>query len=220
MLLSVYKKMSWLVIGLSGVSCAGKTSLAHSIRDWFNNPVIVRKFYPHLTIGQVKLVSQDDYFWPIDHANHEWITVNGIKHINREQLSALDMDRMCGDLMEIIGNAGPYTKGEDSESASDNTAPLNILIIEGFLIFNHTFVAELCQIKICLTISFDKCFARRTARIYKQRTPPGYFENYTWPLYESHFDEFKNMEKLLVIDGGESKKSCSDKALSLIKMYL
>lgn len=211
--------MSWLVIGVSGISCSGKTSLAQSLQNVFSDSVTSETFYPNLTIGQVKLVCQDDYFWPIDHPNHEWIKVNDVSHINREQLSALDMDRMCDDLMKIIGNGDVYTKGTISSSNEASTA-LNILIIEGFMIFNHKFVAELCQIKICLSISYEQCFARRSVRVYKQRTPPGYFENYTWPLYERHFNEYKNMEGLIIIDGGDSKESCIDKALSFIRMYL
>ncbi|KAG4078795.1 hypothetical protein HA402_015385 [Bradysia odoriphaga] len=210
--------MSWLVIGVSGVSCSGKTSLAQSIANVFSDSVLTEKFYPNLKIGQVKLVCQDDYFWPIDHPKHEWVKVNGVDHINREQLSALDMDKMCDDLMRIIGNENVVSKGSITAAAVSN--PLNILIIEGFLIFNHKLTAELCQVKICLSISFENCFDRRKVRVYKQRTPPGYFENYTWPLYESHFNEFKNTEGLIIINGGDTMESCTDKALSFIKMYL
>lgn len=210
--------MSWFVIGVSGVSCSGKTSLAQSIKDVFSDSVLTEQFFPKFTIGQVKLVCQDDYFWPIDHPNHEWIKVNDVNHINREQLSAMDMDKMCDDLMQIIGNDNVYLK--NSINASESSVPLNILIIEGFLIFNYKLTAELCQVKICLNISFEKCFDRRKVRVYKQRTPPGYFERYTWPLYESHFNEYKNMENLVIIDGGDSKESCTDKALLFIKNYL
>lgn len=211
--------MSWLIIGVSGVSCSGKTSLAQSLVSVFRESVLSEKFYPDLKIGQVKLVCQDDYFWPIDHPNHEWVNVSGINHINREQLSALDMDKMCDDLMRIIGNGNVFSKGSITANG-EMSDPLNILIIEGFMIFNHKLIAEMCQVKIGLSISFEKCFDRRIVRVYKQRTPPGYFESYTWPLYESHFNEYKNMEGLLIIDGGDTMESCTDKALSFIKMYL
>lgn len=211
--------MSWLVIGVSGVSCSGKTSLAQSIANLCKDSVSIEKSYTNLKIGQVKLVCQDDYFWPIDHPNHEWVKVNNIDHINREQLSALDMDKMCDDLMRIIGNGDAFSRGSITAGQTSNNL-LNILIIEGFLIFNHKLIAELCQVKICLDISFEKCFDRRKVRVYKQRTPPGYFESYTWPLYETHFSEYKNMDNLIVIDGGDTMESCFDKAWSFIQLYL
>lgn len=172
-------------------------------------------FRKNLKIDQVKLINQDNYFWPIDWPKHEWI--KDLNHINREQLSALDMDKMCEDLITIIGNGNVYVKETNRQN---ELVVLNILIIEGFLIFNHTLTAELCQVKICIDISFEQCFDRRKQRVYKQPTPPGYVERYLWPLYGKHFDEYKNMERLHVINGGDSKKLCTDKALAVIKSYL
>lgn len=43
---------------------------------------------------------------------------------------------------------------------------LNILIIEGFLIFNHPVTFDICNVKYHLHVPYEVCYARRVKRTY------------------------------------------------------
>jgi nicotinamide/nicotinate riboside kinase len=66
-----------LIIGISGVTCGGKTTLAYKLNKMFPTS---------------KLISQDDYFLDVDDPRHTWITE--LNHINFDILSSLDMEKM------------------------------------------------------------------------------------------------------------------------------
>lgn len=75
----------WIVIGISGVSCGGKTTLANALH----------KRYP----GSV-VFSQDDYFHPVDSDKH--VLIPELNHFNWDILAAFDMDRMRSDITKKL----------------------------------------------------------------------------------------------------------------------
>lgn len=156
----------WLTIGISGVSCAGKTTLANGIRDRLQADARVT--------GRVELLHQDAYFHPIDSPLHVWIP--DLRHINRERLGALDIARLDADIRDVLAS--------NTDTAANDT--LNILIVEGHLIFSHPPIDRLLDVRLCLDIPFAECAARRSRRRYPQPTPAGYFERFVWPLYGAH----------------------------------
>lgn len=202
--------MNWLVIGITGVSCSGKSTLARSIITELNAEKV--RFPDYITIGSVKLIKQDDYFHPKTSAEHTWIPE--LNYINREILSALNMTKMCADVNAILGSTyQPYKKKEDK-------CVVNVLVIEGFLIFNCKDIRDLCQIKFDMQLSYDECFKRRQNRIYNPPNPTGYFEKVLWPFYLKHLDEYKDIKDLKVMDGVLSENICLSKALEQIVNYL
>lgn len=210
---------SWLIIGISGVSCCGKTTLASLLIEHFSSDETKQTllFEQNVRIDKVAVIKQDDYFYPTDSPNHVW--VKDLNHINREHLGALNMAKMCEDLQELVGlNYMPYNKSLFTSDLDKNCVPLNIniLIIEGYLIFNHATVNDMCQLRICLKITFEKCLARRVVRVYPQPTPVGYFEQYVWPIYKKHYSEYKDMDNLLHLNGDSTKEECFARALKFI----
>ncbi|XP_022215490.2 serine/threonine-protein kinase pakD [Drosophila obscura] len=90
----------WLVIGISGVTCGGKTTLAHSLHEYFKGLSGAPLWNSPYTIGDVQLISQDDYFLPVEDRRH---TRNeALKVINFELLTSLDMSKMLNDIAQII----------------------------------------------------------------------------------------------------------------------
>lgn len=76
---------NWVVVGISGVTCGGKTTFATALRDLFPDASIVH---------------QDKYFLQPDDARHT--RIRSLNHLNWEIPSALDMDKMRSDIKRIL----------------------------------------------------------------------------------------------------------------------
>lgn len=85
---------------------------------------------------------------------------------------------------------------------------LNILILEGFLIFNHAVTFDICNIKWHLHVCYEVCYARRSKRSYEPPDVPCYFEMVVWPSYEKHLREFKDREGVLFLNGDAPPEKC------------
>lgn len=184
----------YIIIGVSGVTCSGKTTLAKSLYDYFSCAA---------DVNSVQLLRQDDYFYKKHSPKHTWIP--HLNYINREIQSSLDMDRMHSDIDNIL-------KNECTEPGN------NMLIIEGFLIWNDSRIRELCTVKMSIRIPYEVCLERRKTRIYNPPNPSGYFEEFIWPFYLKHIDEVKHLLcDGLEINGILSKKECFDLGLNFIR---
>lgn len=190
----------WLIVGVSGVTCGGKTTLSQSLYDYLSDRTISTTLAKNVIIGQVRLVNQDDYFLPEDHHNHEWI--DSIRHINFDILNALDMAKMCSDLYGILGKQFHFYAKRDEPQV------VNILLIDGFLIFNHSVTNRICQLKFHLHLPYEKCYERRVTRVYDPPDVMGYFELCVWPMYEQHFAELREKDDIVLLNGESPKEKC------------
>ena len=223
----------WLIIGVSGATCSGKSSLAHSLEQSLPGSI---------------LICQDDFFLPEDDKRH--IIIPTLRHNNWEIMSSLDMDKMHDRVNDIISDKSYKTisletlkkiaaditnipegiakrNGNYEESSAvavtdktvkmngdccgtrnkeDTTPGVKILIIEGFLIFNDKILADLCEMKYFLTLDRHECWARRSARTYNPPDVPGYFDLCVWPEYVKHRDQvFEEVHNIDIIDGTKSR---------------
>ncbi|KAJ8969151.1 hypothetical protein NQ314_001892 [Rhamnusium bicolor] len=76
-----------IIIGISGVTCGGKTTTATQLNNIFPNS---------------KIFSQDDYFLDVEDPRHVWIPE--LNHINFDILTSLDMEKMHDDILKFIGD--------------------------------------------------------------------------------------------------------------------
>lgn len=197
--------MSWLIVGVSGVTCSGKSTLATSLLSFLSNSPKDSAVY-RIRIHQVRLIRQDDYFYKRDSPHHTWIP--DMNYINREIMSALDMPRMLSDIESII-------YGSCNDQPVDGS--INILIIDGFLIFNHPEVLGLCDLRIEVQISQAICQERRKLRIYNPPNPCGYFESFIWPLHEKHSAEYRrDLTDLIAVNGEWQLERCLDVTVSAV----
>lgn len=187
--------MEWIVIGISGATCSGKTTLARKLHQDLKNSI---------------LIEQDTYFLPVDDPRHVW--VKELNHINFDILSSLDMKKMYLDIQQIL-NTKSVSKIEK-----------NILIVEGFLIFDHKQISELCNLKYFLTLEKDECYKRRELRVYDPPDGPGYFDKVVWPEYVKHKETImKNNDLLKSIefyDGCNSQEELYKIVVNNIKVKL
>lgn len=201
--------MSWLIIGISGVTCGGKTTLTQSLYRYLSDPSNGNCLSETVTIGQVKLINQDEYFYPENHPNHEWIDY--INHVNYDIIGSLNMTQMCNDLNAALGKRFVlYTK-------SKSTSVVNIMLIDGFLIFNHSVINRLCQFKFHIHLPYEKCYERRLTRIYEPADVLGYFELCVWPMYEQNFSEIKGKEDIVLLNGETSREKLFEYVFNCIK---
>lgn len=177
-----------LIIGISGVTCGGKTTLATRLKDFFPNS---------------KLVSQDDYFLDVEDPRHTWIPE--LNHINFDILSSLDMEKMKKDIdahlegKKLLRPCLYYNTNtvDGFKILNDKITKFDaeVLIIEGFSIFNYKPLRDIFQLKFYLTLSKEECFRRRNQRVYEPPDGPGYFEACVWPEHLKQLEEVQNEVK-------------------------
>lgn len=169
-----------LVVGISGVTCGGKTTLATQLHNILPNSTIF---------------TQDDYFRDVDDPMHVWVPE--LNHINYDILSSLNMDKMMNDVLKFIHDNNlvqiPSKKTETFKNKIQSNGidklPDNIknrthiLIIDGFTIFNYKKWGYLFNLKYFFTLDKEECYKRRTKRVYDPPDCPGYFEKVAWPEY-------------------------------------
>lgn len=190
---------SLLVIGISGTTCAGKTTTATELCEILPN---------------CKIFTQDDYFLDVQDSRHTWIPE--LNHINYDILSSLDMEKMHTDIVNYIAKheftemttvRKSVQNGLQMKELAKNiynkltASNVHILIIEGFSIFNYKPLVPLFDLKYYLTIDRDECYRRRLNRIYDPPDCPGYFEKCAWPEHLAQKDEvLRTVENITYFD--------------------
>ncbi|EDV95889.1 SWI/SNF chromatin-remodeling complex subunit SNF5 [Drosophila grimshawi] len=287
----------WLVIGISGVTCGGKTTLAHGLRDYFKGLRNAPLWNTPYTIGDVQLISQDDYFLPVDDRRHK--RVEKLNAINFELITSLNTKQMLADIAHIINgqtehnyanfehyalqyqqqqqqqqqlqqqqqqqhqqyNTNYYGKQhlpaayqyqrqqhqqhhhqqhrqhhpqQQQQQHADHIMRLNInaqiaaqlrdkkinvLLIEGFMIFNQPEVLALCNLKYHFHLPYEKCYERRIKRTYDPPDVTGYFELCVWPYYEKNFAEYRECKDITVLNGEIAKEKIFKFVLQRIVHY-
>lgn len=182
----------WIVVGISGATCSGKSTLAHKL---------------HATFHQSVIICQDDYFFPLDSPSH--VKVEALGHLNWEIMTALDMSTMRSDVHKILSQdpscvvLPPKAKRSEekiSQIGMQRNSPF-LLILEGFLLFNDQTLSNLCDLRYYLTLTRDQCWDRRRVRVYDPPDVPGYFDLVVWPEYLKNCDEVLSQGNTQVIDG-------------------
>ncbi|XP_061705070.1 nicotinamide riboside kinase 2 [Cydia pomonella] len=182
--MEIVNRDQWIVIGISGVTCGGKTTLANKLAQ---------------TLTPVYMFNQDTYFYPDDSPHH--VRVEGMEHNNYDILSSLDMKSMHADILATM-------RGEDKAqySATERGARLaadgkKFLIAEGFTVLNYKPILDLCDLKYYFVLEFGECFARRSLRLYDPPDVPGYFERCVWPEHLKYRAEIERNSSIQLLDG-------------------
>lgn len=194
--------MKWLIIGISGPTCSGKTSVAKKLHESIEGSV---------------LIDQDTYFIT-DEDDPRHVLIQELNHFNWELLSSLDMSKMYTDIKNII-----ETSNEDIKDGESNNK-CKVMIIEGFLLYNYKPIADLCDKKYFINIDKQVCWDRRKNRVYSPPDVPGYFDKVVWPEYLRHKQKLSSdkslNETLTFLDGRKSIDQLFDDVITEIKHCL
>ncbi|XP_040305262.1 nicotinamide riboside kinase 1 isoform X1 [Herpailurus yagouaroundi] len=184
--------MKTFVVGISGVTNGGKTTLAKNLQ----------KHLPNCSI-----VSQDDFFKPESEIE---IDANGF--LQYDVLEALNMEKMMSTISCWMESQGQSLASTDSGSAEE----IPILIVEGFLLFNYKPLDTLWNRSYFLTIPYEECKRRRSikfpvcfdsTRVYEPPDTPGYFDGHVWPMYLKHRREMEKITwEIVYLDGTKSEE--------------
>ena len=83
----------------------------------------------------------------------------------------------------------------------------NIVIVEGFLIFNHDELMKLCDLKFFATLDYVTCAERRKLRSYDPPDVPGYFDQTVYPYYIKNLADMTKLDannQICYLDGRDS----------------
>lgn len=214
--------MKLLVIGITGITGGGKSVLATALTEYLNQADNSNTF-PGYRIESVKLLQLDAYFYARDSPNHTWIPE--INYINRELVTAIDMDRFIVDAEQMVTElitSAPETNNSSTLDNGNAAVPLRILIIEGFFIFKMDRIRELCNMCMHIDLSFQVGYERRLTRTFKHINPQPkwYYKNIIWPSYQQYFDEIRDMAGLIIINGEQPIVDVFQEAMKYISDHL
>jgi len=220
--LSELKNMTYFVIGVSGVTCGGKTTLTK----------LLQRSFPW-----ARVIHQDKYFYPEDYPGHLRVPEMN-EHINFDRWSALDMEQMEKDVHKILHTPptinGLRTKNEeippnfaeglellrnlkDIDFDTSKYSHIPIIIIEGFIMFESEDLYEKCDMRLFLTLDEETCRHRRSLRVFDPPDGEGYFEHCIWPEYQRHFKHhIKHRPAVQVLSGKTHIGNLWKDAVSLI----
>lgn len=155
-----------LIVGVSGVSCGGKTTMANAFSSWLGP-----KF------GEV--ISQDDYYKPASE-----LPINPFTKIPEfDEPESLNMEKIVEDIKKW--KESPLKEGEEAK----------VLVVEGTMIFTCLEICLMCDLRYTIHVDFRTAEYRRSLRNYKIPDPPLVVAKNIWPKYIKHRKITKNLAK-------------------------
>ncbi|CAG7825840.1 unnamed protein product [Allacma fusca] len=217
-----FEHSKMFVIGVSGVTCGGKTTLSQ----------LLQRSFPWC-----RVIYQDSYFFDDDDPRH--VRLEEVDHVNYEILSALNMEQMEKDVVTtlqedqpILGTNGDGYDAPNFETSGkellDNVQDIGfdtskyrkvpILLLEGFTIFGSELLFDKCDARFFLTLTKQECYERRSKRTtYIPPDTPGYFEKCIWPEFTAHYEScIANNPGIQVFNGTTPLESVWKESVEMI----
>jgi len=179
-----------IIVGLSGGSGSGKTTILKNLIDCFEP-------------NEICIVSQDNYYKPI---SEQQVDENG--EYNFDLPGAIDIDHFVKDLSDLAQGKSivkqEYNFNNDNKETVEITVvPAKILLVEGLFIFHFESIRDKLNLKVFVDTDTDKRLQRRIIRDGKER---GYGEEmvmYQWknhvePAYKNYLKPYKEKCQLVI----------------------
>jgi uridine kinase len=178
-----------LVVGITGGSGVGKTTLINKLYNEFK--------------GKITTLSLDNYYKP---KSEQHIDENGVT--NFDLPTALDTDQLENDLDILMKNQVVKQKvytfnNPDKENDYLNIEPNEILIVEGLFVMHYPFVKSKLNYSVYLSVDREKQLARRLKRDMSERNYTEESIMYQWhnhviPSYDQFVKPYKSESDLII----------------------
>lgn len=156
-----------IVVGVSGVSCGGKTTVASGLNNWLNK-----------SEQNATLIMQDDFYKPASE-----LPINTITNFPEfDEPESVRMDLIKEKILDWL-----YEPTDDEEDAQ-------ILIVEGTMIFTDPEICRLCDLRYLVHVDFEVAKYRRSLRKYNIPDPPEIVKRNIWPKYIKHREIFRQLK--------------------------
>jgi len=223
-----------LVVGISGASCSGKTTLAFSLLGAFGTsqqlpPKPEELFTSYIPRAVVHL---DRYFKPVKEMEKTWVARR--KVANWELASSLRWDEFlaalhreiqrhthlcppCAEQKQHRSPSAQRISGSSSSSMFSSSIEFKrrLVLVEGFLLFANQDTMSLIDKHVFITI--EKDVARRR-RIENTSTPGWYFDHVVWPSYLKLSQQItQTLKNVVVIDGQTQKEEMMQAVVDFIE---
>jgi len=182
-----------IVIGVSGGSASGKTTVANRIKEDCKD--------------SVDLLSHDFYYLP-----HDDLPFNERSKLNYDHPNAFDTQRLIKDikkLKQLIAIERPvYSyKIHNRTSETVKVNPAKVIIVEGFMIFENPELRELMDIKIFVDTDADERLIRRIRRDVNERgrsleSVITQYIDTVKPMHEQFVEPYKKYADIIIPRGG------------------
>ena len=184
-----------IIIGVSGGSASGKTTVANRIKEAF--------------MDSVELLSHDFYYLP-----HDELPLEERKNLNYDHPNAFDTKRLIDDIRQlkqwlpIERPVYSYTvHNRLPETVKVN--PAKVIIVEGFMIFENSELRDLLDIKVFVDTDADERLIRRIIRDVNERgrsleSVITQYSNTVKPMHELFVEPYKKYADIIIPRGGKN----------------
>ncbi|MBZ0206450.1 MAG: hypothetical protein K8H89_09000 [Flavobacteriales bacterium] len=194
------------LVGVAGGSGSGKTTLVRALRDL-------------LPPESVCIVSQDDYYLPIERQVKDR---NG--KVNFDLPTALDLDLLVDDLRCLAQGETVYRQEYNFNMATEprwmEIRPARVILVEGLFLLQYKDLRDLFDLMVFVEASEEVQLHRRIARDERERGYPledvlYQWENHVMPAYREHLLPYRSHCDLHVVN-----ESRYERALGVLRDHL
>ncbi|EFO27653.2 hypothetical protein LOAG_00832 [Loa loa] len=170
------------VLGIAGCSNSGKTTLSKILSTALINEGM-----------RATVLSQDAFYYPQEQLERVVSCANPkITFYNYDTIKALDTNKFLLSLQKAI-------------------VENDFVIVEGNMVMEIDSLRQLLHRSIFITLNYNLCKRRRTARGYNPVDLPGYMEEIVWPTYRNHLANAYNLARsssaIVFVDGNTQEFS-------------
>jgi uridine kinase len=181
--------MTAKVVGISGGSCSGKSTLT-------------RLLFEALGPDQSVILPQDDYFFGLGDAPQ------GKGGPNFDHPHAVDFDKLCEQLAQLKSGQPVDRPLYDfpthmPKTETRRTEPRPVILVDGILILQHQPLRELLDLSIFVECDSETRFARRLERDVRERGRSAQsvheqFANQVGPMHDLHVEPSKTHADIVI----------------------